>query len=215
MSTTATVKPIQLLLPTPNEWVQAVKRATSTERIEIPFRLSESPDQLWINYFVRIFRLWYEGAPPRISGNLCVITCMPSEIPLYRAIAKSVIAEANARVRVFRHYSKAQEEIKAFTKQRRADWEREKRKPAPPLLQNLPTREGNRLIDERLQQTHYAETSLQSYLSEHEMDHAMKLMVDEDLRESEAVTATVAQDESTSPLRKMLNGFLNKGEGNE
>src|SRR5687767_2644441 len=113
MSTTATVKPIQLLLPTPNEWVQAVKRATSTERIEIPFGLSEAADQLCINYFVVVFRLWYEGAVDRISGALFVIICMPSEIAGDGELAIPVVAQENDGVRVLRHYSKAQEEIKA------------------------------------------------------------------------------------------------------
>ena len=189
-------KPIRLLPLDPDMWDRAVSQVSdSNQHINVCFGLSETPDAKWLDLFYRIYRMWYSEKPPEISGARLSLRCAAWDFPLYRALVKSVIAEANERVVIFRThtYDAARADVQATKQARRQEWYRGKRKSQVPISPATPTRLAYEVLDQHMLQTQSAESSFNRSLLQFEMNRILQILADEDLREAESITERMTQ----------------------
>src|SRR5690242_237008 len=89
-------QPIRLLAPDPTEWDRVRQNlAGATREIEVAFRLSSKPADLWRALFLRGWEMWYRLAPPIVTGEYLIVTCTPSQLVSRIEMAKVMIEEAN------------------------------------------------------------------------------------------------------------------------
>lgn len=175
-------QPIRLLAPDPTEWDRVRQNLSgATREIEVAFRFSSKPADLWRGLFLRGWEMWYpRTAPPTVTGDYLIVTCTPSQLVSRIEMAKVMIEEANHKSAPLIRGQAAQTAVERKRREKLELLAMEHEKPI--TVPN--TRGGDILIDMMLQKQAKDRDDAEKEIALVEFDAALTCLADADLTEA-------------------------------